>query len=94
MLGDLDKKQYIISLKNNFSTLYVHISKHFVKKGKVNRRFEFGYNEDGVPFEGLFLFCENKFISPCDSMNEIYNKFHDKEDGILYIYYSSQEIFG
>ena len=45
--------------------------------------------------EALFLIAKEKYtISGETNMNDVYQKYSDKEDGYLYITYSSKEIWG
>ena len=46
-------------------------------------------------YEALFFIAKGKHtISGNKTMGQIYDTFHDKEDGFLYIIYSSELIYG
>ena len=45
--------------------------------------------------EALFLSAKGKYnINGERSINDVYNAYKDKEDGFLYIMYSSELIYG
>ncbi|CAD8061380.1 unnamed protein product [Paramecium sonneborni] len=46
------------------------------------------------PQQTLFFYCGNNIISDDISLQELYNKYKDKEDEFLYLNYSDCEVFG
>lgn len=45
--------------------------------------------------ESFFLLVDGKYsITGNETLEEIYNKYKDKEDGFLYLVYSTEEVWG
>ena len=79
ILNDIDKTKYLIPCIITASQFIFMIRKRLQ------------LNES----EALFLIAKEKYtISGETNMNDVYQKYSDKEDGYLYITYSSKEIWG
>ena len=78
-LNDIDKTKYLVP-----SVITVAQFTFMIRK-------RLQLNES----EALFLIAKEKYtISGETNMNDVYQKYSDKEDGYLYITYSSKEIWG
>ena len=44
--------------------------------------------------KAIFIFSNNILIMPYDSLESLYEKYHDKEDNYLYLYLAYENAFG
>lgn len=44
--------------------------------------------------QAIFLFCNNSIPPTSALMSQVYNKYRDKEDGLLYIIFAGENTFG
>ena len=78
LIKDIEKNKYLIGEELNLAQF-----------NKIIRR-KLGMKQE----EALFFLVNGKVsITGCDPMNEIYEKYKDK-DGFLYIAYASEEVWG
>jgi GABA(A) receptor-associated protein len=46
------------------------------------------------PEKAVFLFCNNSIAPTSAVMSAVYEKYKDKEDGLLYVIYAGENTFG
>lgn len=74
------KKKYLVPKNSNCSELLVTIRKNLQNKITSNR--------------AIFVFCNNILIMPYDPINNLYEKYKDREDNYLYLYLAYENTFG
>lgn len=79
----LKRRKYLIPCDMKYSALMVILRQKILE------------NEKLPPSIALFLFTESgNILCNTDNILNIYQKYHDKEDGFLYLYYCSENTFG
>ena len=76
----ITKKKYLVPKNSNCSELLFTIRKYLENKIESNK--------------AIFVFCNNILIMPYDSINNLYEKYKDKEDNYLYLYLAYENTFG
>ena len=80
-LPDINHIKFLVPDNLQYSSLLMVIRKRLVTK---------------IPPEvALFLLTEEgALVTGSEKISETYNKYHDKEDGLLYLFYCSENTFG
>jgi hypothetical protein len=76
----LSKKKYLVLKDNTCTNLLVNIRKN--AKNKIDSH------------KAIFVFCNDILIMPHDSIQQLYEKYKDKEDNYLYLYLAYENTFG
>jgi hypothetical protein len=90
-----DKIPVLLNKNKRSNITELNKEKYLVNKDMSMAQFTYKIRErlKLKAYEALFFHCEGHIISGQVTMSELYHK-HKNQDEILYILYSSEEVFG